>query len=389
MSVRWVSDDRLKGRCIELVLAQANSAFFSSALAGSILVVAFWGRASHFAVFSCVFVYFLVAVLRVCLARAYRRASARINHDRWFGLYAACVFLSGAVWGVFLLMLSLGEEGEYAAVLVVTSTALLAAAVTAYSVSFPLYICFSLPVVAPFVVVLSLEGRDLHGMMAAIILCWYLFMVSTARRFSDSAMRALGYQYENVELVAELEAQNRRAERLAEELLVLSNTDALTGLYNRRFFNQQISKEWSRALRTGECLSIVIADIDFFKAFNDSMGHLEGDRCIVAVASVLRAAVREGTDFAVRYGGEEFALVLSSTSPAEAARLAERLRLKVEAMAVRHPGSSVSRVVTASFGVAGGVPLEEDKVEAFIDRADKGLYRAKELGRNRVEVCGG
>lgn len=379
--MRWVSDDRLKGRCIELVLAQANSAFFSSGLAGVILVVVFWGRVSYLLMLFCVAAYVVVAAFRVCLGRAYRRASEKLNPDRWFGFYAVCVFLSGLVWGVFLLLLSSGEEGGYAAVLMVTFTALLAAAVTAYSVSFPLYICFSFPVVFPFVVSLAVGGQELHGVIAAIILCWYLFMVSTARRFSESAMRALGYQYENVELVAELESQNRRAERLADELLVLSNTDALTGLHNRRFFNMQISKEWARALRTGEFLSIVIADIDHFKAFNDSLGHLEGDRCIAAVAGVLRGAVREGTDFAVRYGGEEFALVLANTRPEEAERLANRLRSKVEALAVVHPGDGV---VTASFGVAGGVPRDEDKVEAFIDRADKALYKAKKLGRNGV-----
>lgn len=388
LRLRWVSDDRLKGRCIELVLAQAGSAFFSSTLAGVILIAAFWGRVSLWVLVFWGVSYFFVAALRVRLAVVYRRAGPEVNPDRWFGFYAACVFLSGFVWGMFLLMLSMSAEGAYAAVLMVTFTALLAAAVTAYSVSFPLYVCFSLPVVFPFLVSLVFGGEQLQGMVAAIILCWYLFMVSTARRFSDSAMRSLGYQYENVELVRELEAQNERAERLAGELLVLSNTDALTGLFNRRFFNMQIEKEWARALRTGECLSVVIVDIDYFKGFNDSLGHIEGDKCIALVAGVLKAAVREGTDFAVRYGGEEFALVLANTRPDAAGLLAERLRAGVEALSVVHPASGVAKVVTASFGVAGCVPCGGGRLEVFIDRADKALYRAKELGRNRVELSG-
>lgn len=386
--LRWVSDDRLKGRCIELVLAQAGSAFFSSALAGVILIAAFWARVDRWVLAFWFFSYFFIASLRVWLAVVYRRAPDSVNPDMWFAAYAACVFLSGFVWGVFLLLLSVNAEGAYAAVLMVTFTALLAAAVTAYSVSFPLYVCFSLPVVLPFLVSLLVVGQHMHGMVAAIILCWYLFMVSTARRFSQSAMRSLGYQYENVELVQELEAQNERAERLAGELLVLSNTDALTGLYNRRFFNTQIEKEWLRALRTGECLSVIIVDIDNFKGFNDSLGHLEGDGCIARVAGVLKGAVREGTDFAVRYGGEEFALILANTSLGAALGLAERLRSGVEGLALPHPDSAVSKVVTASFGVAGCVPRVEDRLELFVDRADKALYRAKELGRNAVVSAG-
>jgi diguanylate cyclase (GGDEF)-like protein len=181
-------------------------------------------------------------------------------------------------------------------------------------------------------------------------------------------------------LVGERTEELREAnERLSE----LSFSDALTGIPNRRRFDETLNAEWKRAIRFGHPLSLVLADIDFFKRFNDTLGHPAGDRCIVEVARLLQSNARRAGDLAARFGGEEFALLLPATGGADAAVVAERTRAALEALALPHPDGAAP-VVTASFGVATFVPESDGDPERLLATADAALYRAKRAGRNRV-----
>ena len=185
--------------------------------------------------------------------------------------------------------------------------------------------------------------------------------------------------------MAHLVALRTEELRLANEHLSrLSFVDALTGLANRRRFNEALDEEWRRASRAQTSLALVMADIDNFKLYNDSLGHQEGDHCLAAVADVfLKAAGRAG-DLAARYGGEEMVFLMPGADHAAAMSMAERLRAACEALAIGHPTSPVRPVVTISLGVASCVPSAESSAEFLITQADAALYRAKEMGRNRV-----
>lgn len=174
--------------------------------------------------------------------------------------------------------------------------------------------------------------------------------------------------------------------RLEEKLAVQSVTDALTGLANRRRLDEVLGNEWQRALRAGQPLSLVMMDIDRFKAFNDRYGHIEGDRCLKLVADSIAAHTRRPMDLAARYGGEEFLSILPGLSAEEAKAWAERVRLAVEELAIPHHGSELG-TVTISSGVVSFVPSPERTVQAGLELADKALYRAKEGGRNRVMLA--
>ncbi len=169
-----------------------------------------------------------------------------------------------------------------------------------------------------------------------------------------------------------------------EHLSLLSFADALTGLPNRRRLDEVLENEWRRAARLRTPLAVVIADIDAFKAYNDSLGHPEGDRCLTAVAEVIRLASSRAGDFAARYGGEEFVILIPGADHAAAKAFAEGLRAAVEARAIPHPASAVAPVVTLSLGVAARVPSGEATPSGLVAEADAALYRAKEDGRNRV-----
>lgn len=164
----------------------------------------------------------------------------------------------------------------------------------------------------------------------------------------------------------------------------LSNTDGLTGVANRRYLDQYLEREWRRAARSAAQISLIMCDIDYFKAFNDAYGHQSGDCCLKKVASALKDTLQRAGDLIARYGGEEFAIVLPDTDARGAAVLAESLRAGVEALGIEHAKSQVSQHVTISLGVATLIPAPGSSYDELISAADKALYRAKQEGRNRV-----
>src|SRR5262249_42944071 len=168
-------------------------------------------------------------------------------------------------------------------------------------------------------------------------------------------------------------------------LRTLAAKDALTGLANRRSFDQAIEMEWARAERSGRPLALLFADVDHFKLFNDNHGHQRGDECLCDVAAVIGKTAIRPTDLATRYGGEEFAIIMPETDMAAACAVAERLRHAVVEMRIALGERASEACVTLSVGVATYLPGQEVVgPEWLIGQADQALYAAKHLGRNRV-----
>ena len=181
----------------------------------------------------------------------------------------------------------------------------------------------------------------------------------------------------------ELRQSNLQLERANRMLRALSYLDALTGIANRRHFEESLEQEWRRAERAGTKLSLLMVDIDYFKRLNDTQGHQCGDECLRIVAEALSDALRRAGDLAARYGGEEFAVLLPNTDREGAARIGEQIRAHVERLGIANAGA-VPPVVTVSVGAATTEPLLDVAPAALVDAADRALYRAKNAGRNRV-----
>ena len=175
---------------------------------------------------------------------------------------------------------------------------------------------------------------------------------------------------------AELETANQK---LAE----LSNTDGLTGIANRRRFDEVLAAESARAQRNGQLLAILMIDIDWFKKYNDLYGHQAGDACLARVASVLKSSARRTSDLVARYGGEEFTVITADTDVEKAVKLADALCRAVAALEIPHAQSFHGKI-TISIGLAADVTDHENGGEALLKRADTALYQAKDAGRNRV-----
>lgn len=174
--------------------------------------------------------------------------------------------------------------------------------------------------------------------------------------------------------------------RAREQLNRLAIIDGLTGLANRRCFDDVLLQEYARHVRSGNELSLIILDIDHFKAFNDTYGHIGGDDCLRQVARVIDSVIVRAVDLSARYGGEEFVCLLPGTNHAGAIQIAKKILQNIVDEAIPHCGSSTAEYVTASFGVATTLCVREKSQLSLIAEADQQLYIAKNGGRNRI--CG-
>jgi diguanylate cyclase (GGDEF)-like protein len=184
----------------------------------------------------------------------------------------------------------------------------------------------------------------------------------------------------------ELRQSNLQLERANRMLHSLSYLDGLTGIANRRHFEESLEQEWRRAGRAGSRVSLLMVDIDHFKLLNDTQGHQSGDECLRLVAEAISDALRRAGDLVARYGGEEFAVLLPNTDRLGAVRIGEQIRAHVETLGIANDGASPP-VVTVSVGAATTEPAGDESPARLVDAADRALYRAKHAGRNRVEAA--
>lgn len=169
-----------------------------------------------------------------------------------------------------------------------------------------------------------------------------------------------------------------------EQLKLIASMDGLTGIANRRHFDNTLDLEWRRAMRSAKPLSLIIIDVDYFKNYNDVHGHQSGDSCLQKIAHTIRDSLRRAGNFVARYGGEEFMVILPETDTEGAYLFAESLREKIENLNIEHKDSKAGKNITISLGVSTSIPKKDSAQDELISLADKALYKAKQGGRNRV-----
>lgn len=182
--------------------------------------------------------------------------------------------------------------------------------------------------------------------------------------------------------------RERKLREQAVELQTQTLADGLTGIANRRRFDLHLDDEFRRAKRSAAPISLIMIDVDYFKAYNDHYGHQHGDECLARIAETLSRQLHRARDLVARYGGEEFTVILPDTDADGALQVAEAMRSEVENLGIEHAGSGVSGGVTISLGVSTMVPEQSTKSASLIHAADRALYQAKRSGRNCVVVAG-
>ncbi|MEA5447668.1 diguanylate cyclase [Leptolyngbya sp. CCNP1308] len=204
---------------------------------------------------------------------------------------------------------------------------------------------------------------------------WQPFEANMLQHFADQLNTAL----HQAELYHQLQTANQELDRI-------SKVDSLTQLANRRWLDEYLSQEWQRLTRERKPLSVILADVDYFKPYNDTYGHAAGDQCLVEIASAIRFGVRRPADLAARYGGEEFALVLPDTDTSGAIRVVQLVRHHLQTLDLPHGASPSGDTITLSFGIATIMPTPGSPAEGILEAADQALYGAKDAGRNQYQV---
>jgi diguanylate cyclase (GGDEF)-like protein len=358
--------------------------------------------------------FFLVSLLRLYGFTLYKINKKNYEYSGyWLYAFICGIILSGSLWGIFFLYLVGFIETEHTNFVLFFMVGLVSAAVATYATSLLAFLVTALTVVGPVVIYFVLQTDSLTNYMGYMLMIYLLYLTIIARRLNKTLEEFLAHEFnvsrlerekqyaamlnreleeeilKRIDTEGKLKEEISKAEALADKLVMISSKDGLTGINNRRRFDEYLENEWNRSARSKSPLSLILCDIDFYKAYNDTYGHLAGDDTLKKVASILEHYARRAGDMAARYGGEEFVILLPDTDAEKAVHIAEQIRASVEDLRVLHKSSQIHDYLTVSIGVATIVPAREQNPSTLINLADEALYRAKHNGRNRVMFHGG
>ena len=342
---------------------------------GFILAVVLRGAVSDVVLAGWLAVLVAVTAMRFLTLRAFRRAARRayVDHAAWTRYFVLGACAAGVVWGVSGILLFHPSSFPHQVFLVFVLGGMVAGAVPLLSSVGFAYGCFAIPAVAPISVRMLSSGDPIHVIMGLMIAIFGLAMLA-----SSAEVRRLFRDSESLrrELMSSLE--------VSQALEHLVRMDTLTEIPNRRLFEEEFRKEWGSAERNKEPLSVIIADIDHFKEYNDLYGHPAGDRCLVDVAQAMRRALVRPGDVVARIGGEEFAFLLPRTKISGAIAVATHVREQIHTLQLAHEASPVAEHITLSFGVASSDDPSVGSAADLIRAADMALYDAKRHGRSQI-----
>jgi len=315
---------------------------------------------------------FLSSNVAVCLFRLMHLKIAKKTDERYAELnkkiFFTSVIITALIWGVTVAAVSLlKDEPATQLLMTVCLCGLCAGGVVAFIPHRRLSIFFNIAMLLPAIIALAAAGSV---PLAAMILLYSIYLSLMAGRGTGEYWEAL----ENEHLL----------EVRSQELARLSNTDVLTGLFNRRYFDAMMDAEWKRSGRNRSILSVIIFDLDHFKVINDTYGHQVGDEYLKKTADILSSVFKRETDVVARFGGEEFIVLLPGIAAEDAFQLAEKVRQGIEWMSIEHESTQIRATISA--GIKSGVPDFNARADTIISFADQALYRAKQTGRNRTVV---
>lgn len=369
-AVHWKLLDRLYA---------PNSVVALSAFQAAVTGVLLWSRTEMAWPMVWTVASILLLGARVRLGRFYRQCSEDDDPEIWARRFTIGAWTSSALWGGLGILIVLCADPVVHLIVVGAQWSHLSAVFNRNS-SEPRaafgQVCL---VKAPLALACFATGNPVYAIYGATVALGILIARSSILSSHRQIVELLEANEQLAASRDQLEGANRRLETLA-------TTDALTSLTNRRGFDVAFRREWRRAARCFQPVSLLLLDLDYFKKLNDILGHTAGDDCLARVGRCIQASVRRPADVATRYGGEEFAIILPDTDPVAARMMAERIRIAIATLRIPHPGSPMG-IVTASVGAATALPDEMLSAALLIEQADAALYRAKGSGRNCTEVA--
>jgi diguanylate cyclase (GGDEF)-like protein len=349
---------------IRILLRHSIYVLLGNIAASLTLAVGLWSTAQHDLMIAWILATIVLNVTRWVVGR--RFPTGFINDaemHRWERRFIFSVAISGILWGTAGSLFYIPDNPEYSLFLALLIIGMCAAAPASLSYHRTAYQVFLLPAITPITLHLISDSHLTVNAMGLVIPFYFTLLYLLSREI---------YQTAHESIVGRINSQYQ------------AMFDHLTGIENRRAFEETLDREWYRAMRDMQMLSLVIADIDNFKLCNDTYGHAVGDQVLKAIAALLEQRIRRGNDLVARIGGEEFAIILPDTDLDGAVTLVESIRADIEKLASAH-NHEIPRV-TMSFGAASIMPDESLDMGLLFRSADAAVYRAKQKGKDRVET---
>jgi diguanylate cyclase (GGDEF)-like protein len=322
----------------------------------------------------------LLAITRYISYWRYKNSKESVERALyWDNVFFIMSFLQGLSNDIFWIAIVQIDNPLNNAIIMAWMIGLSACAVVGYSANLKGLLAFCIPVVLPGIVLFAMIGDRLNIGFALGLLLYSLVIFQALLPVNKSIKDAITF---NFTLEKEVEVRKQ----VEQKLLDLSFKDGLTGLSNRRHFDSELKNELNRAARFGFTIGLILLDIDYFKVFNDTYGHIAGDKCLQEVATTLAQVSKRSGELAARYGGEEFAVILPNTTKELALQYAQKIRQNVQLLNIPHIGSKIPQQNTLTISVGVCVVSHPDNIqcEDIIHQADLALYQAKQQGRNQV-----
>ena len=347
-------------------------------VAGSLLVaIALLEAGGSKAILVWLFCVYVTTAFRLWVNRRSKTKFSASGYSRNEAMgYSISICLSGLAWGSVVALLD-GAAPLGSIIAITITQAMVMGGVVTLGVLIPAFLSFALPALLPMIVFYAFGGTTTDTVLALYCAIFLALMIGIAARFNKAFRHTWQLRFENDDLIRALTTAH-------DQMAVQAKSDGLTGVANRRRFDEVLEIEYSRLRRSGAPLSLIFLDVDNFKAFNDTYGHIEGDECLKKIAATLQKLLLRASDFVARYGGEEFAVVLPETDHVGAVTLAENIRSKVAELMIPHSTSLVEDYVTVSLGVVTLDCTESSSPAIALGMADRQLYLAKAQGRNRI-----
>ena len=307
-------------------------------------------------------------------------------YQKWFKRFFILTAIAGFGWGVGGFIVGAHLETLEQVYVFIVLVGVGAAATPLLGVVPRVMLVFQALSSIPYVFYISWVHGEKGFILMFMFALYMLAVIGSMRRMDKNLTHSMTLQYENSQMVDTLSESNQKLQNANEKLETLTLEDALTGLHNRRYFEMQLEAEWKRELREQKVLTLMVIDIDYFKLYNDTYGHAEGDVCLQQVAQILSSCLQRPADVIARIGGEEFVVLLPDAPEGGALELAEQMLQRMSDVKIRHATSPLADYVTVSIGMASVVPGGEATALGLFKAADKALYKAKSKGRNQIQI---
>lgn len=367
-------------------IGQMGSAAVGNFFLSAVIVFVYFDRLPESSLYIFGAFVYVINFIRLAFCLIYKLYSAfDIPYDTWHFTALSISFINGLAWGFGTVFISMQVTPSQTLVIYIILAGITAGALATSSSSRQAFLFFSVPALIPLTISEAMQFTKESLSLAVILFMYLMLMIMSSRRIYRTILGNIRSVLEKEEVVKELERANMRGQQLTHELLKKSTTDGLTGISNRRFFNESIEHHWNLSVRNQLPISLIIFDIDWFKPYNDSIGHIAGDKCLTKISQLLSIFFKRDVDVVSRFGGEEFAVLLPGLTRKQSFHIAQKFCDFLYEKKINHPKSKFKRV-TISGGVSSLVPIAKSSYAVLIEQADKALYSAKRDGRNRVKV---